>query len=78
MTLSSATTPGQSEAGNNCNEGVLRIPPNPCITGASSSDFLVSYPGPLLGESYSSAEMLMVYSISPADLAKIFRRILQS
>ena len=41
-TLSGATTPGQSETGSNSNEGVLRIPQNSSITGASPSDCLVS------------------------------------
>ena len=43
--LSGATNPGQSGPGTNGNEGVLRIPPNSCITGTSSSDCWVSYPG---------------------------------
>ena len=38
-TLSGATTPGQSEPGNNGNKGVLSIP------GTSPSDCLVLYPG---------------------------------
>ena len=39
------------------------------ITGASSSDCLVSYPGYSLGESYSSAEKQSAYSAAPADWA---------
>ena len=56
-TLSEATTPDQSGPGSNDNEGVLHIPQNSCITGASSSDCLVSYPGHTLEESYPSAGM---------------------
>ena len=41
--------PGQSEPGSNGNEGVLRIPQGPSITGISPSDCLVSYPGHSLG-----------------------------
>ena len=37
-TLSDATTPVESEPGSNDNEGVLRIPQSPSITGASPSD----------------------------------------
>ena len=48
-TLSGATTPGQSGPGSNGNEGVLRIPQGPSITGTSPSDCLVSYPGHSLG-----------------------------
>ena len=45
MTLSSATTPGQSGPGSYGNEGVLHIPQSPSITGMSPSDCLVSHPG---------------------------------
>ena len=44
MTLSRATTPGQSGPGRNGNEGGLRIPQSPSITGTSPSDSLVWYP----------------------------------
>ena len=66
-TLSSATTPGQSGPGSNGNEGVFRIPQSFSITGASPSDYVVSYPGQSLGESYLSAVMQAVYSTAPAD-----------
>ena len=62
MTLSGATTPGQSEPGSNGNKGVLCIPQK--STGTSPSDCLEPYPGHSLGESYHSAEM---YSAAPAD-----------
>ena len=52
-TLSSATTRGLSGPGSDGNKGVLHIPQSSSITGASPSDCLVSYPGHLLGESYS-------------------------
>ena len=54
MTLSGATTPGQSEPGN---KGLLSISQSFSITEAQPLDCLVSYPGHLLGESYTSAEM---------------------
>ena len=65
-TLSGATTLGQSGPGSNGNEGVLHIPQSSSVTGASSSDCLMSYPGNDVRE--SSAEMQSVYStIPPAD-----------
>ena len=39
--------------------------------GALLSDCLVSYPGPLFKESYSSAEMQLVYSAGPDDWTKL-------
>ena len=45
MTLSGATTLGQSGPGSDGNEGVLCIPQSSCITEASPSDCLVLYPG---------------------------------
>ena len=44
-TLSGVTTPGLSWPGSNGNEGILRIRQSFSITGASSSDCLVSYLG---------------------------------
>ena len=70
--LSGATTPGQSGPGSNGNEGVLRILLSSSITGASPSDYLVSYPGhSFSGESYLSAEIKSVYPTTPADWAII-------
>ena len=51
-------------------EGVLYILQSSCITGASPSDCLASYPGNLLRESYPSVEMQLVYSAAPTDWAK--------
>ena len=65
MTLSVATTPDQSGAGSDDNEGVLRIFQSSSITGALSSDCLVSYLEHSLGESYPWAEMQSVYSTAP-------------
>ena len=48
---------------------VLHIPQISSITGASSSDCLLSYTGHLFGESYPSATMQSVYFIAPADWA---------
>ena len=71
-TLSGATTLDQSEPGSDGNDGVLRIPQSSSITGASPLDCLMSYPGLYLGESYTFAEMQSMYSIAPADRARLF------
>ena len=69
MTLSSATTPGQSDN----NERVLRIPQSSCITGASPSDCLVSYLGHSLVVvgSYPSTEMQSVNSTTEQPRFKV-------
>ena len=64
-TLSGATTPNQSEHGSYGNEGVLRIPQT------SPSDCSVSYPGHMLGGSYPSTEMKLVYSTVPTDWSRV-------
>ena len=51
-TLSSATTPGQSETGSNDNKEVLHIPQSSYITGALPSVCFAIYPEHSLGESY--------------------------
>ena len=67
-TLSGATTSGQSRPGSDGNERVLRISQSSIISGASQSDYLISYPEPSLGSgSYLFAEIQLVYSIAPAD-----------
>ena len=65
--LSGITILDQGGPGSDGNKGVLRIPQSSSITGASSSDCLVAYPGHSLGESYTSAEMQLVYPAAPAD-----------
>ena len=65
LIVSSATIPGHSGPGSNGNEGVLRIPQSPIITGASPSDCFESYLGHLW--SYPSAEVQSVYSTARAD-----------
>ena len=45
LTLSGAITPGQSGPGSDGNKGVPRISQSSSLTGASPSEFLVSYPG---------------------------------
>ena len=50
---------------------LLYIPQSSSITGISPSDRLVSYPGHSLGESYASAEMLLVYSTAPNRLGLV-------
>ena len=69
-TLSSATTPSQSGAGSDSNEGVHRIPESSGITEASPSDCLVSYAGHSLGEYYFSAKL--VYSAAPDNRVIFF------
>ena len=49
MTLSGATTQGQSGFGSDGNEGVLRIPQSSSITEISTSDCLISLSGHSLG-----------------------------
>ena len=68
-TSSGAITPGQRGPGSNDNEGVLCIPQSSSITGTSSLDCLVSYPGHSLGVSNPSAEGQLVYSTAPSDWA---------
>ena len=63
MTLSGATTPGQSEPGSDGNEEVLCIPQSSRITITSPSDCFVTYPG------HSLMDMQSVYSTAPADCA---------
>ena len=66
-TLLGATTQGQSRPGSNGNEGVLCIPQSSRITGISTSDCLMSYPGHLFGGGYFSAKKQSVYSTTPAN-----------
>ena len=67
-TLSGATTPVKKGS-----EGVLHIPPNSSITGASPSDSFVKYLGySLVAGSYPSAEMQSVYSTALSDWPVIF------
>ena len=68
--LSGAPIPGQSGPASDGNEMVLPIPQSSITPGASSSDCFVSYPERSLGwGSYSSAKVLSVYSIAPAERA---------
>ena len=69
-TLSGSTTPRQSGPESNGNKGVLCILQSSSITGASQSDCLMSYPGHSLRESYLSADLQLVYSITPANWDK--------
>ena len=48
-TLTGAISPAKSGPGSDGNEGVFHITQDSSITGASPSDWLVSYPGHLLG-----------------------------
>ena len=68
MTLSIATTTGQSRPGSEGNERVLRIPQTSSITGALHSDCLMPYPEHSLPASYSSAEKQLVYSTAPSSV----------
>ena len=49
-TLSSATSPDQSRAGSDSNEGAVRIPQSSNISGTSPPDYLISYRGHSLVE----------------------------
>ena len=73
--LSGAIIPGQSEPGSNDNEEVvLCIPQSSSITGASSSDHLVSYPGHLSGRSltpHPPCRGTVGVFYSPADWANV-------
>ena len=68
-TQSGPTNPRQSGPGSDGNEGEPRIPQYSNITGAMTSDCLVSYPGQ--GRSYPSVMMQSVYSTAPANWASI-------
>ena len=61
-----ATTLGQCGPDSNSNKRVLYIP-QISKAGALPSNYLVLYPGLLLGKFYPSAEMQSVYSTTPAD-----------
>ena len=67
--LSGATTPDQSKPGSEGNKGVFCIPLSSRITGALPLEYLVSYPGHSLEESYPSAEMQSEYSAAWANRA---------
>ena len=69
-TKSNVIIPGQRGPGSDGNKRVLRIPQSSGITGASTSNCLVSYLEHSLGESYPSAEMHSEYFTASADLAK--------
>ena len=72
MALSCATMPGQSGPGSNSNEGVLHISQSSSITGASSSDCLVSYSGhSLWGGSCSFCRGAVGVFYNPSQLDKI-------
>ena len=76
--LTGVTTLSQSGPGNDGNEEVLGIPQSSSITGTSPSDCLVSYPGYSMQgreRSYPSAEVQLVYSITPADWLEVFGMI---
>ena len=71
-TLSGATSLSQSGPGSDANKEELGISQSSSINGASPSDCLVSYPGHTLGgvgDTYSSAEMQLVYSTAPGNWA---------
>ena len=60
--------------GSDDNVEVLHIPQS-SKTRASPSDCLMPYPGHLLGDSYHSAEMQLLYSTTPADCAMSWSEI---
>ena len=65
-TLSSTITPDQSGPESDGSEGVLRIPQNSSITGASPLNGLMSYQDIRWG-SYPYTKMQSVYFTAPAD-----------
>ena len=67
MTQLGDATRYQSGPGSDCIEEVLSIPKSSCITGASPPDKFVPYPEQLLGESYTTVEMQLVYSTTPTN-----------
>ena len=70
MTLSGATTPGQSRPGSNGNEDIVHISQSSSITVALLSDSLILFAGhSLVRWSYPSAEMQTVYSTVQANWA---------
>ena len=70
-TLSSATTPSQSEPGSDGNEGVLHILQSSSTTGASPLDGFASYPGNSLGGFYSLCRDAVSVFYSPSRLGCI-------
>ena len=70
-TLPGATTQVRSGPGSDGNKGVLHILQSSNITGASPSDYLVSYPGYMLIWSYLSADIESVYLTASADRAEV-------
>ena len=71
-TLSGATTPSQSGAGSDGNEGVLRIPQSSSISGTSPSICLVSYPGHSLGVVLPLCRDVVSVFYIPSRLGKCF------
>ena len=60
---------GQGGPGSDGNEGALSIPQSSSITGASTSDCLVSYLGHSLEEPYPFVGMQLVYSTALVNWA---------
>ena len=67
MTLSVATTLGQSGPGSDSNEKALCIPQSSSVIWASPSDCLMSYLILVGGGFYPFADMQLVYSTAPAN-----------
>ena len=74
ITRSGAITSTQSGPGSNGYERILRIPKCSTITGASTSDCFMLYPGHSLTRrgSYTSAEIQLVYST--ANWVELFHK----
>ena len=70
-TLAGVTSPARVDLGAMAIKEVLRIPQSFSITGASSPDCLVSYPGHSLGKFYPSVEKQSGYSATPVDWARL-------
>ena len=75
--LSGAITQSQSWPVNDGNKRVLHIPQSSNITKVSPSDLLMTYPGHLLGEFYTTAEMQYILQPKPTGPNKVFTTNLQ-
>ena len=73
MTLSSATTPGQSEPARDGNKWVVSIPLSSIITGNSPSDCLVSLSGHSMGEGFSPLQRCSRCILHPQLTGQTFK-----
>ena len=74
--LSGTTTPGHSRPESDGNNGALLIPKSSCLTGTSSSDCLVSYPGNLLAGVLPICREAINVLCDPSRLGKKFNELI--